>query len=203
MIETTPGPTPNRAVYGFAWFLFSNTLFVLYLFWAFVPEYIQQDVLGLTYLPDKYFAMVLPVWVLTALTFFAFFIYPPWNLAMQDNINDLHTIRDSKTIRRCQYVSALTGKRCEQKVNPIPANDSNNFNIWSFEKFCREHMDRGEESVESENDELDSFCDCIDKSHCLLTKNPIHLNVLRKRETVPSISDLDIVDVSEQLFLDD
>lgn len=203
MLETTPGPTPNRAVYGFAWFLFSKTLFVLYLFWALVPEYIQQNVLGLTYLPDKYFAMVLPVWVLTALTFFAFLIYPPWNMAMQDDINDVHTIRDSKTIRRCQYVYASTGKRCAQKVDAIPANESNDFNIWTFEQYCSEHMGSDAESLAAENDQLNSFCDCIDKAHCLLTKRPNHLNVLRKRETVPSILDLDIVDVSEQLFLDD
>lgn len=208
MSEPTPAPTPNRAVYGFAWFVFSKTLFVLFIFWALVPDYIQRDVLGLTYLPDKYFAMLLPVWVLTALTFFAFLIYPSWNMAMQDDINDIHTIRDSRTTRRCQYVFIGPGIRCENKVKPIAANESNNFNMWKFERFCLEHSESGQEQEnKNQDDTIDpkryaNYCDCVDKINCLLQKRPNHVKLLRNRATVPSISDLDIADVSKQLFLE-
>lgn len=205
MSEPTPGPTPNRAVYGFAWFLFSKTLFVLFIFWALVPDHIQQDFLGLTYLPDKYFAMVIPVLVLTALTFFAFLIYPPMNLAMQDDINDVHTLRDQKTIRRCKFISTDSGMRCEEKVNPIPANEMNHFNIWTFEKFCSKHINGDESQADTERNEIEeqeNFCDCLNKANCLLRKKPNHLKILRKRATVPSISDFDVVDVSKQLFLE-
>lgn len=203
MSEPTPGPTPNRAVYGFAWFLFSKTLFVLYIIWALIPDYIQRDVFGLTYLPDKYFAMILPVFVLTALTFFAFLIYPPWNLAMQDDINDLHTLRDSRTVRRCQYVFTETGKRCEHKVDAVSASQSNNFNTWTYEEFCPMHGNDTVGNVNEETGELNSFCDCSNKTDCLLQKKPNHLKLLRNRATVPSITDLDIVDVSKQLYLDE
>lgn len=205
MAEPTPAPTPNRAVYGFAWFLFFKTLFILYVCWALLPEYILHDVLGLTYLPDKYFALFLPILVLCALTIFAFLIYPPWNLSMQDNLNSLHTLRDKHMIVRCQYAHKTNGKQCKNKVDAIAANDSNNFNGWLFEQYCDEHKN---EIYKNANEmevlkESNGFCDCIDKNECLLNKRPNHLNVLEKRATVPNVCDLDINDVCKELFLDD
>lgn len=208
MAEPTPAPTPNRAVYGFAWFLFFKTLFVLYVCWAFLPDYFVQKVLGLTYLPDKYFALFLPIIILCALTVFAFLIYPPWNLSMQDDVNNLHTIRDRHVIVRCKHINKGVGKRCENKVDSMPANESNNFNSWLFEKYCSKHKDQIVENmpIDSENGSGDcqinaGFCDCIDKTKCWLQKNPKHLNVLEKRATVPNVCDLDVSDVCKEFFL--
>lgn len=210
MAEPTPAPTPNRAVYGFAWFLFFKTLFVLYVFWALVPEYILQDILGLTYLPDKYFALFLPILVLCALTVFAFLIYPPLNMSMQDNVNSIHTLRDKNVIVRCKHISNMTGVRCANKVDSIPANESNNFNSWLFEKYCNKHKSQldndgtmGSEIGSGDHENSGGFCDCVDKTKCRLYKNPNHLNVLEKRATVPNVCDLDISDVCKELFLED
>lgn len=202
MAEPTPSPTPNRAVYGFAWFSAFKTLFVLYVSWALLPEYILQDVLGLTYLPDKYFALFLPILVLCALTIFAFLIYPPWNLSMQDDLNDVHTLRDKHVIVRCQYINPLSGCRCKHKVDAIPANASNNFNSWLFEKYCNEHkVDK--QPMENGIGDTGDFCDCVNKSKCLLYKRPNHLKVLQTRETVPNVCDLDVGNVCKKLFLEE
>lgn len=206
MAEPTPAPTPNRAVYGFAWFLFFKSLFVLYVFWALVPEYILQDILGLTYLPDKYFALFLPILVLCALTVFAFLIYPPLNMSMQDDVNSIHTLRDPNVIVRCQYINNMTGKRCANKVDSMPAYESNNFNSWLFEKYCNKHKGQMDENQLNESGDFENsngFCDCIDQTKCRLYKNPNHLNVLDKRATVPNVCDLDISDVCKELFLRD
>lgn len=208
MSEPTPAPTPNRAVYGFAWFLFFKTLFMLYVCWALVPDYILQDVIGLTYLPDKYFALFLPILVLCALTVFTFLIYPPLNMSMQDNVNSIHTLRDKHVIVRCQYINTLTGKQCANKVDAMSANESNNFNSWLFENYCNKHMNENNEiePMECENDSevnesTSGFCDCVDKTKCWLQKNPNHLKVLEKRATVPNVCDVDISDVCKELFL--
>lgn len=204
MAEPTPAPTPNRAVYGFAWFLFFKTLFILYVCWALLPEYILHDVLGLTYLPDKYFALFLPILVLCALTIFAFLIYPPWNLSMQDDLNSVHTLRDKHMIVRCQYTHKANGRQCKNKVDAIVANESNNFNSWLFQKYCDEHKNENEiDEHANDSNESHEFCDCIDKSKCFLEKRPNHLNVLEKRATVPNVCDLDINDVCRDLFLND
>lgn len=194
MAEHTPAPTPNRAVYGFAWFLFFNTLFVLYVFWAFVPDHILIDTLGLTYLPDKYFALYMPILVLCCLTMFAFLIYPPSNLAMQDEINDMHTICDNYAIRRCTHVCAKTNKKCGEKIEQ---NQSNDTNIWQKGSFCAIHrMQRADETMKSTS----NYCDCVDKRKCLLTKNPKHLNILAERATVPTVYDLDLAEVCTHIF---
>lgn len=207
MAEHTPAPTPNRAVYGFALFLFFKTLFILYLFWAFVPESILEEKLGLTYLPDKYFALYIPILVIFALTMFGFFIYPAWNLSMQDDINDIHTINDRYTIERCRYVSA-NGKQCEMKV--LKSDDEINghqLNVWHCEKYCiihkveqKEHKRSKEQLYVGVAKNIENYCDCTDKTKCLLNKNPNHLNILYERATVPSVCDIDLVDVCKQLF---
>lgn len=202
MAEPTPSPTPNRAVYGFAWFSAFKTLFVLYVAWALVPEFILQDWLHLTYLPDKYFALFLPILVLCALTVFAFLIYPPWNLSMQDDVNDVHTLRDKHVIVRCQYIDPSTGRRCEHKVDAAQADASNNFNSWLFEKYCYVHK-IDNQPTESEVGDIGDFCDCVDKTKCWLHKHPNHLKVLQKRATVPNVCDLDISDVCKELFLEE
>lgn len=202
MAEPTPSPTPNRAVYGFAWFSAFKTLFVLYIAWALLPEFILQNWFHLTYLPDKYFALFLPILVLCALTVFAFLIYPPWNLSMQDDLNDVHTLRDKHVIVRCQYIDLSTGRRCEHKVDAAPANASNNFNSWLFEKYCNVHK-IDNQPMESEVGDIGDFCDCIDKTKCWLNKHPNHLKLLQKRATVPNVCDLDVSDVCKELFLEE
>lgn len=204
MAEPTPAPTPSRAVYGFAWFLFFKTLFILYVCWALLPEYILQDVLGLIYLPDKYFALFLPILVLCALTVFAFLIYPPWNMSMQDDVNDFHTIRDKHTIVRCSYICKSTGNRCQNSVEPMPSNQSNSFNSWLFHEYCTAHSEHTVENMPNESEnaaEAIDFCDCVNKSKCWLQKHSNHLEVLQKRATVPNVCDLNVSDVCKELFL--
>lgn len=193
MAEHTPAPTPNRAVYGFAWFLFFKTLFVLYLLWAFVPAHILYEKLGLTSLPSKYFALYIPILVLCALTIFAFLIYPPWNLAMQHDIGDLHTLTDQFAIKRCQHVYSDTKKSCNERIVSHPT-------AFKSALFCEKHASNPHE----EDTEVDStssrYCDCADTSKCLLTKHPDHIRKLRERSTVPNVCDIDIADVCRDLF---
>lgn len=198
MAEHTPVPTPHRAVYGFALFLFFKTLFVLYLFWAFVPDHIIEETLGLTYLPDKYFALYIPILVLCSLTIFGFFIYPSWNLSMQNNIDSIHTITDCYSINRCQFIDVTSNKKCDRKV-------TNEFeksgNRWKQEQFCDEHLnDQAIDGQQCGVRNIENYCDCTNKIKCLLNRNPNHINVLYGRDMVPNVCDINIVDVCSRLF---
>lgn len=194
MAEHTPSPTPNRAVYGFACFLFFKTLFILWVFWTFVPHHILINTLGLTYLPDKYFALYIPILVLCCLTMFAFLIYPPSNLAMQDDINDMHTIRDQYAIRRCTHVCSKTHRKCEEIIQWKCSSDAN---IWHGARVCEMHRMPTEGEVATP---VTGYCDCVDRKKCLLAKNPKHLNTLAERATVPAVYDLNLADVCTQIF---
>lgn len=96
MPEHTPSPTPSRAVYGFAMYLSFKLFFILYVIWTYVPES-WFEFIGITYLPNRYWALSIPVFLLTVLTTFAFVIYPSLGLLMTPDINDLRTVQDSKS----------------------------------------------------------------------------------------------------------
>lgn len=98
MPEHTPAPTPSRAVYGFVMYLGFRFFFVLFVVWAYVPH-AWFEAVGITYLPKRYWALAIPVFLLTVLTVFAFFIYPSLGLCMTPSWDDVRTIRDLKSKR--------------------------------------------------------------------------------------------------------
>lgn len=198
MPEHTPAPTPHRAIYGFAMFVFFLALFVWYLIWAIVPDAILAQ-LGLTSAPDKYFVLFIPVLVMFALTMFGWVIYPAMNLAITFDPDDSRTLIDSCSIRRCQFVNIRNGRLCDKRVEPLP--DSG----WAIGTLCAVHhngTDRPEDVCNEEENEvqIEDFCDCVDKEQCLLQRQPGHVRRLLDRQMVASVGDLDVSDVCARLF---
>lgn len=97
MPEHTPAPTPSRGVYGFVMYLSFQSFFIFYLIWALIPEkYFIQ--IGITFLPERHWAITVPIYLLTVLTVFAFVIYPSLGLCMTPNVDDLRTLKDEHGI---------------------------------------------------------------------------------------------------------
>lgn len=193
MPEHTPAPTPARAVYGFGVFLLFKTLFILYVIWVYVPKQFLEETLGLTYLPDKYFALFIPILIMVALWLFAFCIYPMMGFAKTANIDSIETIRDSRTIRLCEYKDA-EGRMCKGVVDNQPKDG------FYFRRYCNKHVGDKNVEVSIKDDHIRNFCDCQDKQYCLLKQDPEYLDQLRLRKTVPSAYDLDIADVCKKLY---
>lgn len=133
MPEHTPAPTPSRAIYGFVLFLLFKSFFILYALWAFIPTEIFEDYLGITYLPNKYFALYIPILVLTATTLFAFFVYPSFGLIMTPDIDDTATVWDEHTIRRCRYKD-LNDVSCDAKILV------ERLKGWKVSHYCNYHQ---------------------------------------------------------------
>lgn len=96
-MSNAPAPTPSRAVYGFIFHLSFKLAFIIYLTWALVPEDWFRSI-GITYLPKRYWAVTVPIYLLTVLTIFAFIIYPSLGLIMTPNIEDPHTVSDKYSL---------------------------------------------------------------------------------------------------------
>ncbi|PAV59413.1 hypothetical protein WR25_03534 [Diploscapter pachys] len=75
-----PGPHPARGIYGFALYISAWSLLIVYLFWAFVPTPVLNQ-LGITYVPAKLWAIAVPLLlpVLAALFVLSIFILNLYN----------------------------------------------------------------------------------------------------------------------------
>lgn len=125
-MTNAPTPTPSRAVYGFVFHLSFKILYLIYIVWAVIPEDWFRSV-GITYLPKRYWAVTVPIYLLTVLTIFAFIIYPSLGLIMTPNIDSMYTISDpnSLTLTKPQTVYNKKAKlvKCCQQTNKCKKKD--------------------------------------------------------------------------------
>jgi len=69
--QHNPSPTPERAVYGFILYCLATAAFGLYLIWLLLPEQVLAYIGIGYYLPQKYWAVALPIYFSVA--FFSLF----------------------------------------------------------------------------------------------------------------------------------
>ncbi|KJE97809.1 hypothetical protein CAOG_07903 [Capsaspora owczarzaki ATCC 30864] len=89
---------PSREIYGFVFYLAAWAAWVAYILWAVVPdEYLRM--VGITYFPQKYWAVAVPayacmIWV------FIYWFYLASNLLRVPALDSTATILDSHTVTR-------------------------------------------------------------------------------------------------------
>jgi len=102
MPEHTPAPNSARGVYGFVLYLFLRFLFCVYLIWAVIPEKWFIDV-GITYLPQRHWAVTIPLFIMIVILLFGFVIYPSINLCITPEAYDIRTVTDKSALKRKEF----------------------------------------------------------------------------------------------------
>ncbi|KAJ2233803.1 hypothetical protein H4R99_003566 [Coemansia sp. RSA 1722] len=105
--------TPTFEYYGFVIYLVSLASFVVYLLWAYLPND-ALDAIGITYYPDRYWALALPAWWLTAVAFAYLFnmaanMYNTPLLNSMDNITDPYSNMPSDMEKASEFYSNEVG----------------------------------------------------------------------------------------------
>jgi len=96
--QHNPSPSPERAVYGFILYLLSTAGFILYLMWLFLPENVLNFIGIGEFLPQKYWAVALPIYFSVAFFLFVFIVYPSLGLLVTPKIKDVRNITDEFAI---------------------------------------------------------------------------------------------------------
>lgn len=85
--------------------------------WLLVPDYFLEDYFGITFLPQKYWAVAIPIYFSVAFAIFIFIIYPSLGLLQTPSIGDVRNIVDEKSVYS-EFWSYQVG--VVREVNKIP-----------------------------------------------------------------------------------
>ncbi|KAI8087790.1 PIG-P-domain-containing protein [Gilbertella persicaria] len=95
----TTNKTPAYEYYGFVMYLSSFVAFGIYLIWAYVPDQILHR-LGITYYPSRYWALAIPIWLMT-FVWFIFLSFMAVNLMNTPSFDSLYCITDEHANLMC------------------------------------------------------------------------------------------------------
>ncbi len=96
--EHSPSPTPVRAVRGFVGCLLARAALLLYAAWVLLPEEFLHSRLGITFLPQRYWAVAVPIYAATVFAALVLVGYPSLGLCLTPPLDDVRNVVDEHTV---------------------------------------------------------------------------------------------------------
>jgi phosphatidylinositol glycan class P protein len=128
--EHSPAPQPERAIYGFFLLVSAIFSFIIYLVIAFIPETAINQ-LGWDYLPDKYWSIALPAFIILSVLFVLPF-YFALNVAQVNELSSAYTITDEQALDK--QAQKLANVYTESSIDPIYDIPIDEINTFLFSK---------------------------------------------------------------------
>jgi phosphatidylinositol glycan class P protein len=124
--EHSPAPQPERAIYGFFLLVSAIFFFIVYLIISFIPEPLINQ-LGWDYLPDKYWSIALPSFVVIALLMILP-VYFSLNVSQVIEPTSMYTVTDENALNK--QAQKRANAYTESSIDPIydiPITEINRF----------------------------------------------------------------------------
>lgn len=104
-------------VYGFTGWITTGVAYGAFLCWAYLPEQALQAV-GITYYPDKYWALAVPTWVCVAIVAAAW-AYESWNASLVLPLESIRNLQDSHSKSPSSLGMPSIIQDCTRSVPPL------------------------------------------------------------------------------------
>jgi phosphatidylinositol glycan class P protein len=124
--EHSPAPQPERAIYGFFLLVAAIFAFLIYIIISFIPDTAINE-LGWDYLPDKYWSIALPSFVVIALLMILPF-YFSLNMRQVNEPACIHSVTDEHALDK--QAQKRANAYTESSIDPIydiPISEINRF----------------------------------------------------------------------------
>ena len=124
--EHSPASQPERAIYGFFLLVLAMFLFIVYTIVSYLPNSMLNS-LGWDYLPDKYWSIALPAYLIIFIIMILSF-YFTLNMATINDHESINNITDEQALERSTQMKAnVYSKISIDPIYDIPISEINRY----------------------------------------------------------------------------
>jgi phosphatidylinositol glycan class P protein len=116
--EHSPAPQPERAVYGFLLLVSSLSAFIIYVLVSYLPDWIFVDLIGWDYLPDKYWSIALPAYLIV-ITLMILPLYLSINMTKVNDLSSINSITDEFSLSKESQVQLTKTGLEPNSIDPV------------------------------------------------------------------------------------
>ncbi len=116
--EHSPAPQPERAVYGFFLLISSLMFFLIYVLISYLPDWIFVDLIGWDYLPDKYWSIVLPAYIII-FTLMILPFYYTINMTKVNDFDSIDSIKDEYSLTKESQIRLNKNMDQSNAIDPV------------------------------------------------------------------------------------